>query len=620
MNLRTNRPLTQKALQTLLSLALTLPVFAQATSFVVEEGEVVGHQVLTDISDTGLIEFGGTISTTGNGTANSGVLMQNGAQSVTNDGTITTTGGFDGVGSAIGIIAGGPSSLVTNNGLIQTSGTIAHGIAVASTATTTTVINNGVITTSANALAGNGANGISSAAATSTLINNGEISTSGTGASGIASSGSGVFVRNKGLITSTGVGSRGIASSGADATIVNNGTIIANSDATSSAILLSGANPTLVLQRRSNIQGAVTVAVPATLEVQKGLNLALTTTGLPFSSITTQGAPFATSGNTVAVVDRTGFAMEVDILDDLTAVIMNNLGSQYCQDCNDCCESYTSDEWSGWVRGFGSYRERRLQHRTVKYDNGLEGGMAGLELPVFCDWTLGIFGGGSYGNAHVAHHSHVLKNTSGFGGLYLDGELFDNFFRFAITGGSLDQHSTRRVMDNTVAGGRQNAKTKLKGSFVAPELRYGRSFCLFGLEPIVSGDVRYSGLFLDSYKEKGSSANFRVKSHDIHLLTVSTELAVPVNFDVCDSCMTVTPYMGLAGRYRLGDKKLHGELLEQSITFYDGSWNQLGYLFVGFRSCHKMDCGLSLLLDLEGDFDNHKSALIRGGLKAEMSF
>lgn len=620
MNYRKNTLLSKGAFKALLSLVLAMPAMGQAASFVVEEGQVVGHQILTGLSDTGLIEKGGEISTSGNGAANSGVTMAFGAQSVTNDGIITTTGGFDGVGSAIGIIVGGPSSLVTNNGLIQTSGTIASGVAVLSTATTTTVINNGRITTSANALAGNGANGISSAAATSTLLNNGEIFTTGNGAAGIASSGAGVFVRNTGLIESTGVGSFGIASTGANAIIVNNGTIIANSNITSSAILLAGSNPTLVLQRESNIQGAVTVAVPATLEVQKGLNLALTTTGLPFSTITTQGAPFATSGNLVAVVDRTGFAMEVDILDDLTAVIMNNLGDQYCQDCNDCCETYDCDDWSGWVRGFGSYRERRLQHRTVKYDNGLEGGMAGITLPVFCDWTLGLFGGGSYGTSHVTHHSHVLKNTSGFGGLYLDGSLYGNFFRFAISGGSLDQHSRRKVMNNLVDGGYQYAKTKLRGSFVAPELRYGRTLCLFGLEPIVSGDIRYSGLFLNSYNEKGSSANFHVKSHDIHLLTASTEVAVPFNFDVCNSCMTVTPYIGLEGRYRLGDKKLHGELLDQSITFYDGSWNQLGVLFVGVRSCHELDCGLSLLLDLEGDFDNHKSALIRGGLKAEMSF
>jgi hypothetical protein len=214
----------------------------------------------------------------------------------------------------------------------------------------------------------------------------------------------------------------------------------------------------------------------------------------------------------------------------------------------------------------------------------------------------------------------VLKNTSGFGGLYLDGDVCGNFVRFAISGGSLNQRSRRKVMNNTVEGGYEFAKTKLNGGFVAPELRLGREFCLLGFDLIASADVRYSGLFLDGYNEKGSETNFRVKSHDLHIITTSTELAVPMSFEACGNCMTVTPYVGIEGRYRLGDKKLHGELLDQSITFFDGSWNDVGIAFVGIRSCHNTDCGLSLMLDLEADFDNKKSSLIRGGLKAEMAF
>jgi hypothetical protein len=614
MNLKSKSLLSKRAFQALLtSLAIAMPMAAQAASFVVEEGQVVGGQTLSSLNDTGFIELGGTIETS---TA-IGVNMANGLQTLTNDGTILTTGGGGGL-AGVGVAVFGPGSLATNNGLIQTQGAAAFGIYVHSTAfnpltgTGAFVVNNGHITTS-----GTGASGIISIATSTSITNNGEIRTSGASAAGIVASGASASINNTGLIVSAAAG---ISAVGANASVTNSGTVIASNPA-GAAFSFSGANPTLNLQRGSNIQGRVALTQAGTLNVQKGLNLALTTTGNVFTTITTQGAPFATSGNLVAVVDRTGFAMEVDILDDLTAVIMNNLGSQYCFDCNDCCDVYGfNNDWKGWVRGFGSYRQRKLQHRTVEYYNGLEGGMAGVEMPVFCDWTLGLFGGGSYGDAHVKHHTHVLKNTSGFGGLYLDGDVCGNFVRFAISGGSLNQRSRRKVMNNTVEGGYEFAKTKLNGGFVAPELRLGREFCLLGFDLIASADVRYSGLFLDGYNEKGSETNFRVKSHDLHIITTSTELAVPMSFEACGNCMTVTPYVGIEGRYRLGDKKLHGELLDQSITFFDGSWNDVGIAFVGIRSCHNTDCGLSLMLDLEADFDNKKSSLIRGGLKAEMAF
>ncbi len=608
----------------LFSLAFLMPSLTYGAGFVVEEGQVVGAQILSDLSDKGFVEEGGAINTSANGFPGVGVLMQNGLQELKNDGTILTTGSFS-AGSPSGVIVGGPSSLVTNNGLIHTTGGGASGIITATSSTNSTIINNGLIFIEGN-FSTVPADGIRLVAASNTLLNSGEIRTTGTSDAGIRLQGASAAVKNTGLIQSTGTGSYGIKVDvgGANSIITNNGTIIANSDPTSFAISLDGANTTLNLQRESNIQGAVQLTQNSTLNVQKGLNLALTTTGAgAFTTITTEGSPTATRGNLIAVVDRTGFALEVDILDDLTAVVMNNLGRQYCLDCceSDCCENYCLDnDWSAWVRGFGSFRERRLQERTVKYNNGLEGGMAGLETSVFCDWTLGVFGGGSYGTSHVKNHSHTFRNTSGFGGLYLDGCFCDNFVRFAVSGGSLDQHSRRKVMNNLASDGIQYARAKLKGGWVAPELRIGRTLCIGGLEPIVSCDVRYSGLFLDNYKEKGSATDFRVKKHDIHLLTASTEIALPLSFSLCDSCLTVTPYAGIEGRYRLGDKNLHGTLLDQSITFQDGSWNEIGSAFIGVRSCHKLDCGLNIMLDLEGDFDNKKSALVRGGLKAEMAF
>jgi hypothetical protein len=609
MNLKCNSLLSKKSFHALLtSLAIALPLATQA-GFVVKDGEVVGSQFLTEDGDTGIIEEGGKIETsTGFGVSPTGAFT---FLIIQNDGTVLTTGS-----SGIGIFAT-PGSFVTNNGLIQTSGNNAHGILTSGVASEpATVLNNGRILTS-----GATSDGIYSNVAGSTNINNGLIQVTGDGSFGMESLASNTSLSNHGIILASGLFARGISASATGAVITNSGTIIANSDPTSAAIQFQAANPILNLQRGSNIQGSVLLSQPGTLNVQKGLNLALTTTGATFTTITTEGAPYATSGNLIAVVDRTGFAMEVDILDDLTAVIMNNLGSQYCFDCNDCCDAYGfNNGWNIWVRGFGSYRERKSLHETVEYSNAFEGGLAGVELPLCSDWTFGLFGGGSYGNARVEHHAHVLKNSSGFGGLYLDGNICGNFARFAVSGGLLDQRSKRKVMNNTIAGGYEYAKTTLNSGFVAPELRIGREFCVLGMDFCASADVRYSGLFVDSYDEDGSETDFHVKSHTLHIITTSAELAAPISFKPCGSCMTVTPYVGLEGRYRLGKKTLHGKLLGHSVNFSDGSWDDLGIFFVGIRSCHNTDCGLSLMLDLEADFDNKKSSLIRGGLKAEMPF
>ena len=116
---------------------LTAAGGALATDFIVPAGPPVGPQVLPGPGDTLLIETGGTIVSV----AVPGVSMDNIDQIVTNNGLITTSGDF-----AIGIFSFGADAQITNSGDITTSGFAANGIY--STVADAQITNSGDITTS----------------------------------------------------------------------------------------------------------------------------------------------------------------------------------------------------------------------------------------------------------------------------------------------------------------------------------------------------------------------------------------------------------------------------------------------------------------------------------------
>ncbi|WDR04035.1 autotransporter domain-containing protein [Devosia algicola] len=243
-------------------LPMLLTATALAASFTISNGQTeTTQQTLSDPNDTGTIESGGTVSTTG--INNPAVQMSNTGQSTTNSGSISTTGrNADGIYSsgsaatitnggsisitgenAFGIYSRGATARITNSGTIATTGDSSGGIY--SSALAASITNSGTISTKGNSafgIASNGAtatisnsgtirttrddaSGIYSTDATASITNSGSISTTGEDAYGIRSEGDTASITNSGAINTTGNSARGIDSSGDTASITNSGTI-----------------------------------------------------------------------------------------------------------------------------------------------------------------------------------------------------------------------------------------------------------------------------------------------------------------------------------------------------------------------------------------------------------
>ncbi len=214
---------------------------------------------------------------------------------------------------AEGIRLNSNDNTITNNGTISTT----DGTGIYARARNT-IVNSGTISTT-----GLGANGILVQDPGNTIINSGTISTTGNGAYAINLADNSNTVVNSGTILTAGNGATGINASSPDSTITNSGLIQVTGS--SDAIRLGSAHSTLNLQPGSVIIGGLNFTTGNALTVDNGLSVALTFNNKLPATITTSGAPFAVSGNQVAVVDPTAFSQQDEMLADLTSGIFNSI-------------------------------------------------------------------------------------------------------------------------------------------------------------------------------------------------------------------------------------------------------------------------------------------------------
>lgn len=143
------------------------------------------------------------------------VLLVRDASTITNNGSITVSGGSGSARAAM--VATGNDNTMTNNGAIRTTSGGTSGILVTSNSSTRTLItNNGTITTS-----GGSSHGISTLGPGNTIINNGTITVGGTSAKGVYMQGGNLVTNllvNTGSIATTGANS---PAGGADAVHAN---------------------------------------------------------------------------------------------------------------------------------------------------------------------------------------------------------------------------------------------------------------------------------------------------------------------------------------------------------------------------------------------------------------
>jgi uncharacterized protein YhjY with autotransporter beta-barrel domain len=186
---------------------------ANADSFTIVDGQVITTTQTLNDNETGEIESGGQLNTTGNN--NHGIDAPGDNVNINNAGSISTTGD-----DADGIFSDGINATITNSGKISTTGDDAWGIHVEGDQST--ISNSGSISTT-----GDDSYGIISEAANGLITNNGQIINQGDFGIGIVADGLNNTTINNGLIKTTGNPSGGIGVMDLNnANTINNGTII----------------------------------------------------------------------------------------------------------------------------------------------------------------------------------------------------------------------------------------------------------------------------------------------------------------------------------------------------------------------------------------------------------
>ncbi|MEP3275686.1 MAG: autotransporter domain-containing protein [Stappiaceae bacterium] len=620
------------------------------------------------ISSTGLAAKVTNTNTINTGGANAhGLQTTNDSSSINNSGTINTLG-FQ----ARGVQSLGQSSSVVNSGTINTAGDSAHGLE--STKASTTVINRGTINT-----LGMQAHGIESLGDSSALSNSGSINTAAVlEAFGIRSEGDDTSISNSGSINTLGLRGHGIVSTGANATIVNtnairtggleaqginstgdfakinnSGTIftsaidaegisatgtnsqIVNSGHVKSpgtAILFGVSNNVLTLLPGSIIEGAITFAGGTdTLVVGNGLSINNTFDKEP-EIINSNGAPFATSGDRVAVVDPTNLSTQDEQLADLTGGISSALENRLSGVRNGSAGVVTT---SGpydaaaqsdpghpfWIEGFGSYRQQEASSPAVETQQWVGGFVIGADDLLRDDLRAGFFGGAAWGGVEADFDSQETDSQSFFVGSYASLLKVGLIFDLSLTAGYSDFEQDRSVANNLVAGGLETATADFSGWFVSPELTVTKPTVILGRRLEGSLALRYAGLFVDGYTESGTTAPLTVDDRNVHIGVARLQLAAPYENIFADgSAFRYRLKTGVEARTNFGGETIDGALLGQNISFNPGGDDNTLGGYVGLSGEYDTGGGLVLSAGTEGLVDTTGSYQFSGRAGAKFRF
>jgi uncharacterized protein with beta-barrel porin domain len=542
--------------------------------------------VLADGSDAS-VENNGTISVSGTGDA--GIIGSGSDLSVSNTGSISVNGE-----AAAGIVWQNDGLLVNNSGSVVVSGLASIGIGAGGNAVV--IDNTGTVEAS-----GDASVGIGSAFGTAVIDNDGSVAVSGFSTTGILALGDSVAVSNGGSLQASGDFAVGIAAASDSATIDNagsiltdgadnvalatlgDGTVVTNSGRIISdqgtALYFGGSGATLNLLAGTAIQGPIVFGNTGnTATFGRGLNAVMTFsgTGLP-ETILTGGRPFVVDGNTVAVLDVTGFASTGAVVQDLTGGVAQAIDSRVAAGrAGDAGSSSRA-----WITPFGVGRFQSAAGAAAGFQTGLGGVVAGAETGLATDFLGGAFIGGAGGETSTDGGAQDVTHRSVFGGGYLAYDTGARFADLSLTFGRLDESSSRRVANNLVSGGIETAHADYHGNFVSPSLTLGARMPYGENTLIPSLRLRYAGLFLDGYAETGAADGLAVAGRDIHLFDARGQLALAMAPVATNSGVWQTTWRaGIDGMTR-NDADVSATVLGQQITFGDGSRKDAVRGFIG---------------------------------------
>ncbi len=558
--------------------------------------------------------------------------------------TVEEGGEITTAGDAVNGTGGGHT--VTINGGITTTSDNAEGVRVDGNGSTVVVGSTGTIKTN-----GDSAFGLHALGNNNTLINRGTIKVEGSNADGIQIDGDNNTIINSGLIQASGPSSYSIDIDTNNTNQKNTLTLLPGSRLIGVVELSTGIDAG---EETVNFHNRVGTAI--TFDATGDLPEVIDTIGWAYLTITPNtGNPY------VVVIDPTVLAQAGVQLHDLTAGISNSVhtrldaariarsraaaglratahAAQIAADIGDSFGNATDpvpaapaaqERFRIWAQGFGAHRKVDAQGRQNDAKHKFVGGIVGfdmaLDMASLSGTRVGAFAGYSRGDLEtgrsmqkIGHNSQNVETDTFFGGVYADYTQPAWYARLILSLGTLDNDSTRLVMDNTAPNGFWLAKGSYDGMYFSPEVAAGADFTLAGMMLMPSARLRYAHLSLDGYTETGrptgaSASELRVADRDVNLFAGRAQLAVAKSW----GAFSVVPRFGIEA-YSSDADDVSVTIAGSSVSVTLGNDDAVTG-FVGARLSTNMGGAASLFADGEIHFGDGTTRY-EGRIGAALSF
>ena len=539
-------------------------------------------------------------SITASGTQGDGVAQNNGSNFIfINNGTISTSG----TGGET-VINFGDNGSITNNGTLKTTGAVQN---VFTEGDGDQVTNNGIITASAN--------------------NASAIVVGFNGGSGIGST-----ITNNNTIRVTGSGSTGILMVNASGTTINNSGLISAEQSATAAIDGSNNSETLNLLSGSQIIGTIDLDDGTDTVNISGANNSSTLTLTDVENINLQNNNGLVVGDVATIVDPTGQSVSSAVLSNSTLTV-HNIVNQHLAHHKPLkpIQIATLELSSGmvfqkrapqiWGSAIGVRRTRGREGIALGYDHNYVGFTGGYELS-FRKARMGLLGGfvksrvKTKGDAFGRLRSIDTDSDGFFAGAYSQYFLGKINLTTTLMAGYEDHNNDRAVVDNL--NGFETAQADFGSFFVSPSFTLSSAYILnknFELRPAAT--LAYSGGWYEDYAESGTTrSDLVVDDRDTHSLTGQLQLAT-----------AYTPYENSELELRMGAKVRYTDDSDISLSLAgtdfrvpNASDNSVYGCYIGMNLRIAFIDKINLIANLEQGIANGNESQTTAMLKIEGMF
>ncbi len=286
---------------------------------------------------------------------------------------------------------------------------------------------------------------------------------------------------------------------------------------------LLGVDTVLSLDAGSILIGRVDISAGNdTLNVGKGLNLALTFDGSLPETINTFGAPYFIDGLTVNVADPSSVVPDVGATADLAGSIAGAVGNAIDPGLD---ELGAGDGRHYFLEAVGGVGETPGSGGGSDLSHRYGGVVAGLGFMPDAGTRTGFFLGAAAGRSQA--ESNQTDTSSFYGGVYASRQMPGYRLDGVLTAGYGNGDGARVIADNTSPTGLVTAASARDAFFLAPSLTVSKPFT-FGQAALRSSfTVAYTGIFSRGFSETGGPAPLSVDGGATHVLEAKALVSLP---------------------------------------------------------------------------------------------